>query len=140
MICNKCGKCCKKNSNLDDKIIIISPTDCKKISSYLKIPSEEFLSKYCDVREMDYSVNGLCYSSNLYVLKFINNSCIFLTQNNLCNIYNCRPYQCINAPYNFLAKETNWNYMPCIDLELLQKSNSDETDDAFVKDIIRGYE
>ncbi len=140
MSCNKCGKCCKKNNYLDDKIIIISPADSKKISNYLRISSKEFLSKYCDLREMNYSIAGLHYLLDLYVLKFKNNSCIFLSENNLCNIYNCRPYQCINAPYNFLAKEKNWNYMPCIDLETLQKSNSDKTDKAFVEDIILGYE
>lgn len=104
-ICQKCGKCCKSNIGA-----FIFPSDIKKISKFFQIQPSNFILQWCDEN------NIILYDNKIevFTLKLKNGKCCFLDDNNLCKIFNCRPYQCINAPYNFLAQYSFWSHMSCV--------------------------
>lgn len=130
--CHQCGKCCYCSIGP-----IIFPSDAKKISEYLNIHPMDFLKKYCKKSYIN-TIGGKLY---IYYFKIIQGHCIFLMHNNLCEIYNIRPYQCINAPYNFLSNSECWNHMPCLDMDKLKKSNSEKLDLKIFSEIINdGYD
>lgn len=104
--CQKCGKCCLSNIGA-----FIFPSDVYKISNYLQISPSNFLLQWCDKHIIKIKNKEL----KVFVLKIRNGKCAFLDTNNLCKIFECRPYQCINAPYNFLSKYSFWSHMPCIE-------------------------
>ena len=134
MSCRKCGKCCR-STDLEKRIVIIYPSDLIHISNTLHISKKEFIHKYCE--KDDIQCEG--YVIKIYMLKNINNQCIFLSDNNLCEIFEHRPIQCRKAPYSYFAYEDIWEHMPCFDLEEMSKSNSAENDEELVLELLRGY-
>ena len=86
MSCRKCGKCCR-STDLEKRIVIIYPSDLMHISNKLHISKKEFIHKYCE--KDDIQCEG--YVIKIYILKNINNQCIFLSDNNLCEIFEHRP-------------------------------------------------
>lgn len=127
MQCKKCGNCCKGSMGP-----FVFPSDVIKISNTLGVNYNYFLKTYC--------VKNTLYIDHekveIYSICCNNNGCIFLTNNNLCGIYSTRPYQCINAPYGFLSQHNLWSHMKCLNQELLQKSNSAESDYIIFKELI----
>ncbi len=75
----------------------------------------------------------------LYMLKSVNDRCIFLTDQNLCSIYESRPKQCRNAPYNFFSKVDIWKSLPCIDIDYLRQCDSSAVDEEIVAELLVGY-
>ncbi|MCX7698128.1 MAG: YkgJ family cysteine cluster protein [Candidatus Goldbacteria bacterium] len=90
--CKKCGNCCRRG------FVYLKEEEIKNISSFLKINTKQFIKEYTE--------NILWLGK---VLKFKNNKCIFLTDNNLCLIYEIRPYQCRTFPnWGWIVKKENW--------------------------------
>lgn len=134
MNCKKCGKCCK-STDFEKRIVIIYPSDLLQISKKLRISEKEFACKYC---EKDFiQCDG--YIINIYILKNNENKCIFLAEDNLCKIFNNRPIQCRNAPYNYFAYEDVWKHMPCFDMNEISNCNSTENDKKLVEELLKGY-
>lgn len=130
--CIKCGKCCYCSTGP-----IVFPSDVKRISRFLKINPKKLLEKYCQ----KLYVEVLMGKFEIYHFNVTQGHCIFLTQNNLCDIYNVRPYQCINAPYKFLSSSGFWNHIPCLDKAKLKRSNSQNLDSIILCEIINeGYD
>jgi Fe-S-cluster containining protein len=90
-----CSKCCRLAG-----VVYIYNEEVKRISTYLKISTDEFIKEYCMIIN-----KGLC-------LKDQPNStnCIFLIPDNKCFIYPVRPYQCFSYPFwsNILLSEERW--------------------------------
>ncbi len=124
--CNKCGQCCKGSMGP-----FVFPSDVIKISNGLGIDKRTFINTYCNENIISINKNSIC----IYSLKSTNTGCIFLN-NNLCDIYSYRPYQCVNAPYNFLSQSELWNHMRCLDKELLQKCDTTDKDIKIFKEIL----
>ncbi|RLG70619.1 MAG: hypothetical protein DRO04_01560 [Candidatus Iainarchaeum archaeon] len=78
--CFSCAECCKRYR------ITILPEEAEKISTFLNIPKEKFLERFCEIKE----INKIPF----YVLKKKNQRCIFLGADGKCKIYPVRPYQC----------------------------------------------
>ena len=134
MNCTKCGRCCRSTDS-EKRIVIIYPSDLLHISEKLNISEKDFVHEYC---ERDFiQCDG--YVINMYILKNTENKCVFLTENNLCKIFNDRPLQCRNAPYNYFAYEDVWKHMPCFDMNILSNCDSTENDKRFVKELLKGY-
>lgn len=134
MSCNKCGKCCKSTGQ-EKRIVIIYPSDLLQISEKFHITQKEFVHRYCeeDYVQCDHDI------IKMYILKNVEDKCIFLSENNLCKIFNERPVQCKEAPYNYFSFEEIWGHMPCFDLEEMLNSNSTENDEKLVQELISGY-
>ncbi len=129
--CNKCGQCCKGSMGP-----FVFPSDVIRISNKLNIAPQNFLDKYCNKN----CISILKKDVEIYSVKLNNSSCMFLNNENLCSIYDIRPYQCVEAPYNFLSRYGLWNHMRCLDYEYLSHCNSDESDSIIFTEIINnGY-
>ncbi len=133
--CKKCGNCCKSTNNAQ-KMVLILPEDVSGICSALCVERETFLKRYCIKNTLKVNRRVVIY----FTLKFCNNKCIFLSDENLCTIYNDRPTQCKKAPYSFFSHEQIWNTMPCVDMKYLQKCDSTETDREYLSSILKGYD
>lgn len=130
--CNKCGKCCYSNIGA-----FVFPSDVKQICEFLHLEPVCFFKEYCDEHVLYVRNKNI----KVFTLKIINKKCIFLCQNNLCKIFKYRPYQCVNAPYNFLSKYSFWHHMPCVsakDFESVDSSISDK--EIFSELLNNGYD
>ena len=78
--CLECANCCKTTSP------IFTNRDISRISKYLKMKQSNFVSKYLHLD-----------SDNDYILN--SSPCIFLANDNTCNIYNVRPKACSEYPH-----------------------------------------
>ncbi len=133
--CIKCGKCCRFRSNDQEYSVIILPEDLNRISKKLKTSKSMFVQKYCNKHTLDIE-NELI---DLYMLKSVDKSCVFLTDENLCAIYSYRPLQCQKAPYDFFANIDIWKDLPCIDLDYLSLCDSINSDEQIINEILKGY-
>lgn len=78
--CLDCANCCKTTSP------IFTNRDISRISKYLKMKQSKFVSKYLHLD-----------SDNDFVLN--SSPCIFLANDNICNIYDVRPKACREYPH-----------------------------------------
>lgn len=127
--CKKCGKCC-----CGDTGPIIFPRDIEPICAKIDLNAEEFLNRFCIERHHNKKKEIL-----IYFLKAINDKCIFLNENNLCLIYDVRPYQCRNAPFNFFPEYHIWKHMVCINKEDFDNHNGSFSKDIFEEILTIGY-
>lgn len=130
--CYRCGMCCK---NLLQNSIMIFPSDAKRISEAIRVTKEQFLTQYCEFKEVTYSTGCL----NVYYLK-INKTrqCMFL-ENDLCSIYKYRPVQCKRTPYDFFSYKSLWEYMPCVNKEKYLEGKSYSKDMELIHELFTGY-
>ncbi len=133
--CRKCGKCCI-SSEKEERSVLILPSDVVMLSNYLNINKTVFLRKFC--KESMLQVDEM--KIKIYMLRFPNHRCIFLTTNNLCEVYNHRPKQCKYAPYNFFSDVELWKGIPCVDINYLKKCVSKEEDKKNIQELLRGYD
>lgn len=68
--------------------------DIIKISKYFKVSEIDFLSKYCKAQKF---TKGK-YKFNIYELSITNGSCVFIGMDNLCQINEVKPFQCLMSP------------------------------------------
>lgn len=130
--CDKCGQCCKGSMGP-----FVFPSDVCSISNELGIDKKSFLDRYCRIDVIDINHEKI----KIYSIKNINGACTFLSEDNLCKIYSYRPYQCVNAPYEFLSNYGLWSHMKCLNKEMLNQSDSSFKDYLVFKEIIEiGYE
>lgn len=130
-ICKKCGECCKCKMGP-----VVFPMEIKRISEFVSETYDNFLKKYC-IHQYLY-INSK--KVEIYYLKIKENACIFLN-NNLCMIYEERPYQCKNAPYNYLAKYYFWKHMPCVSESDFLGIDSLDSDKKIFRDLLyKGYQ
>lgn len=106
-ICQRCGKCCYSNIGA-----FIFPSDVKKISDFMQLTPADFVMKWCEEHVLHINNENV----KIFTLKIKDGKYSFLNDN-LCKIFDCRPYQCMNAPYNFLAKYSFWSHMACVEKE-----------------------
>lgn len=78
--CLDCANCCKTTSP------IFRDVDINRISRFLKVKASDFIQSYLKIDE-----------DNDYVLK--SSPCVFLNQDNTCNIYEHRPLACREYPH-----------------------------------------
>ncbi len=129
-MCNKCGKCCKGSMGT-----FVFPSDVLKISNMLNVDKKYFLNKFCVKNTLDIYGKKV----DIFSIKTDGGVCMFL-KNNLCDIYQYRPYQCIYAPYDFLSQSGFWEHMPCLDRALLKNSDSTYNDSIMFRELLdRGY-
>ncbi len=133
--CLKCGKCCKTLVD-EECTVLILPSDVVEISRYLGIKRIDFVKMFC--KENLLHVAGL--EVKMFVLKFPEDKCIFLKADNLCNVYQYRPKQCKNAPYNFFSSVKLWENLPCVDINHLKECDSKQADQENTRELLRGYE
>lgn len=124
--CFKCGQCCKGQIGP-----FIFPCDIAPISTRLKISPFEFLKLYCKKHILTTKFGEL----EIYTVMCNKNGCIFL-ENNLCKIYEFRPYQCVNSPFQFLGDYRYWKHMKCLTKNDFDSVETKSNDIAMFKQII----
>lgn len=124
--CYKCGKCCRTKMGP-----FVFPDDVPIICDYLSIKPIDFLNEYCIKHAFTYDKNTV----DLYSIKSIDNKCMFL-DDKLCSIYNARPFQCRNAPYNFLGYYEFWKHMPCVTPDDFSKIDTSQSDKKRFKSLV----
>lgn len=125
--CNKCGACCKGGMGP-----IIFPNDISDICMKLALRPKMFLGNYCEhdvIKVEDKEIS-------IYYLKLKKGSCIFLREDNLCEIFQCRPYQCRYAPYDFMAKYKFWKHMPCVTQDEFNGLDSSDNDKRILNQLL----
>lgn len=130
--CNKCGKCCK------GKILgpIVFPKDIERICQYIDVAPEIFLDEYCESKILDTDHGEVL----IYFLKVVNDACIFLNDQNLCKIFEYRPYQCVDAPFKFLGYYEFWKHMVCVDEKDFVGVDTSENDAKMLMQLLgEGY-
>lgn len=85
--CTSCANCCKQMTPT------FTQADIKRVSTYLNMSKQEFIAKYLEKDEEG--------------KEWINKKrpCQFLGNDNLCTIYEVRPYDCKGFPH---LKHTRW--------------------------------
>ena len=77
--CTKCANCCRTS------LAVFGPKDVRRISKHFSMDKKEFIKKYLTPHP-DYD----------YLIKTL--PCPFLSENNLCTIYEIRPEGCRTYP------------------------------------------
>ena len=88
--CRACGECCKIEG-----FVFLEKWEAERIADFLGIDTYDFTDKYCRIVER----KRLALKD-----KEGTNECIFL-KNNECLIYDVRPEQCKNYPFNWTNGE-----------------------------------
>jgi hypothetical protein len=116
--CVKCGNCCR-DKNL---IITITDKDTIRLANHLKCDLKEILSKYIGFYQVRKELENRLvfpaistYRGNAFLglRKKSDGSCLFLREDNLCEIYAARPMVCRSFPFTFEVKEgwLSWGLM-----------------------------
>ena len=108
--CQKCGECCKGYGGA-----FVSDLDLTRISQYLDIPPERFLSDYC------------AWSGGRPLIKNGESGyCIFWDE--LCTIHQVKPRMCKIWPFidSILVDTSNWAAMKSMCPGILDNGNLDD--------------
>lgn len=89
-VCWECGNCCR-----GEGFVAVSGEDIERIAEYLGMDALEFTQTYT---KLEKSRRGLVLKD-----KGEDSACIFLNDDNRCEVYQVRPEQCVGFPYT-------WNY------------------------------
>lgn len=93
--CEICeANCCSGESG----IISFTKDEMAKISSFLQISNEQFLSDFCRKTGYKYSIKEIQMNGKY--------NCIFLSENK-CDIYDIRPKQCKTFPFWDIFKDNS---------------------------------
>lgn len=133
--CQKCGNCCKAPDN-ESYCVVLYPSDVNMISNLLQLPKECFLRQFC----IETSLMVKAHEIKVYLLRFVDCHCIFLSEDNLCKIYDFRPIQCRKAPYEYFSYQEIWGHIPCLDAERLNPNASKAFDMILVDELLKGYD
>lgn len=125
--CNKCGRCCQGEIGP-----FIFPSDVNSICKNIQVKPALFIKTYCDCHVIMASTQSI----EIYSLKMVSGHCIFLNEKNLCDIYQFRPFQCVNAPFDFLANYNYWSHMPCIQEEDFLFADSSKNDKMMLHQLL----
>ena len=112
--CTACGKCCKTKGK-----VYMTPEEHGRAATLLKISKEDFIQEYVShiipdgdngdwVRLMEKPSN----SDNDPNITEKSHGCIFLNDDNTCQIYEARPIQCSTYPFwpQILKSKEAWNH------------------------------
>jgi len=116
--CVQCGNCCRDK----DFIITITHKDTIRLANHLKCDLKELLSKYIGFYQVREELENRLvfpaistYRGNAFLglRKKSDGSCLFLRDDNLCDIYEARPMVCRSFPFIFKVKEgyLSWGLM-----------------------------
>ena len=128
--CKKCGKCCTTTMGP-----FVFPDDILSICDFLKLKPKVFVIDYCIINTIVINEKRI----NIISIRCNENGCIFLN-NNLCEIYPVRPFQCKNAPYKFLGYYEFWEHMPCVSEKDFKNIDTSKTDKEIFKKALLNYE
>lgn len=97
--CTGCGRCCLGHP--DENMIELASGELKKISQFLKMGKNDFLSRYGV--ELENKTQGIAINRQ--------GRCVFLQKNNRCSIYTVRPRQCLTYPYwpEIMVSQAAWD-------------------------------
>jgi Fe-S-cluster containining protein len=97
-ICIKCGDCCRGYGGT-----FISKEDIVRISSYLNIDAERFVSEFCELS-----------GDKLMIAQHKNGYCVFWDK--LCTIHSVKPKMCKQWPFieSLLVDVGNWQIMASV--------------------------
>jgi Fe-S-cluster containining protein len=111
--CTGCGNCCKTRGD-----VYMSPTETKDAATLLGLSISEFKEQFVEEEEVTVAMSldpeqipeG---ETGWTVLrhKQEDGSCIFLSDEGMCNIYEARPVQCSTYPFwpRIMANRDAWN-------------------------------
>jgi len=104
--CTGCGKCCKVQGT-----VVMSHKEVVLAAKLLNISVHRFKVLYVE-EEQEMPQDGSIGWVKLRDKGAADNSaCIFLNDNNQCNIYEARPLQCLSYPFwpSIMASRKSWN-------------------------------
>lgn len=127
--CTKCGNCCKSFSEING--VIITHKDIIAIANNLSIKESYFIETFCKKNECEIDNKPI----NIFTLKYKDNKCIFLNENNLCNIHHCKPVQCQLSPNLIFGKVKNNINLSVCKLHFIENDTGKE-DIKFLKGIL----
>lgn len=92
--CLGCGACCR----IPNGIVRVSEAEISRIAEYLGISEQTFISEETDVAP---DRRGLILKSRP------DNSCVWLTEDNLCRIHPVKPDKCRSFPYDWTNADSD---------------------------------
>ncbi len=110
--CTACGKCCSGLS--EDYAVFLNDDDVHRLAQHFKCSSAEFAQRYCELSVVDVGQISL----QLYTLKYTKNGqCVFLGEDNLCEVHEAKPMQCACGPFGlFWHGDRRYECMKDIDV------------------------
>jgi Fe-S-cluster containining protein len=121
--CQKCGECCKGYGGA-----FVNNHEIERISAYLSIDRERFLSDYCD------------WSGRRPLIRTSESGyCVFWDE--LCTIHEVKPRMCKVWPFieSILVDKANWSIMKSMCPGIRDNGNLDGLVDC-VKSVLTAYE
>ena len=91
--CQGCGACCR----IPNGIVRVSDGEISRIAGYLGVTEAEFIEKETDVAP---DRRGLVLKSRL------DDSCVWLTEDNRCRIHPVKPDKCRSFPYEWTNRDS----------------------------------
>lgn len=128
MRCKKCGMCCCGKMGP-----LVFPRDVIPLCRKLKISCQDFLGKFCEKSMLVISEKHI----DVFYLKMKYGKCIFLNAQNMCEVYEHRPYQCVHAPFEYMAKYEYWKHMKCVTKQDFVKADSCSFDYSIFKELLK---
>lgn len=94
--CHGCGNCCKRETGW----VEMTRAEMSAAAEFLKMDEPQFLAAFVATRD----------DHKYYLKNRADKACIFLSEDNLCNIYNYRPMHCQTFPFwpENLKNESRW--------------------------------
>lgn len=128
MTCKRCGVCCRGKMGP-----IIFPRDVIPLCKKLNVLCQEFLKAFCEKSTVVISEKCI----DVFYLKMENGKCIFSNEKNLCDVYEQRPYQCVHAPFEYMAKYEYWKHMRCLTKQDFDDVDSRKLDYAIFNELLK---
>jgi Fe-S-cluster containining protein len=128
--CYKCGECCKRFS--DQNGVLILPSDAENISTYLGVHIDSFYKQFCYKEYIETELGTIA----VHFLKHRSGICLFLNQQDLCNIHNIKPIQCKKGPVGIFWNDKREDNYRCIEGIAASLRGYDTYNED--KDVLRG--
>lgn len=124
-ICTACGECCRTSD--PDMGVTMNYADVVRIAAHLDMSIPAFIGQHAE--RFEFAVGDDMYEA--FQLRFGEESCVFLKDDNRCGIHEVKPWQCRFTPYRFFY-EGDRDLWCMKDVEVPAGWTSGGTDAAFL--------
>lgn len=114
--CTRCGECCRHDG--ETSFVALLGEDIERLAHFLELSVQQVILGFCD--EQSVYVEG--ESIFFWKLKTSGERCIFLGDDDLCEVHSVKPFQCGNAPERLFLSDFREKYECVSNLEPIDDS------------------
>lgn len=128
--CSMCGECCKNLG--EDRVVLVTFSDAENLAEHLGITSSEVIDRFLEV---DCVGEGEDVWEIFRLKPLTNGDCVFLAEDNSCNVHAAKPHQCKHTPFGFMFEAQAFKYDCMVGVAVRPDWTSADQDAIFVKGI-----